>query len=57
MENASVPNEFEDFRLVAFAGLHAFLHGRDDGLRLVLGAVFGTLLGRSCNGVINEHSE
>lgn len=42
----SVPDEFEDFGFGALPLLHPLLHGRDDDLRFILGAVLGTLLGR-----------
>jgi hypothetical protein len=41
-----LPNKLENFRLFAFAQLHALLHGGDDAVRLVFGAVLRALLRR-----------
>lgn len=46
---AHLPNQFEDLWFLAFALLHALLHGGDDRVRLVLGAVLGALFGGSCS--------
>ena len=44
----SLLNQIKDLRFVAFPYLHPISHGHDDVLRLVFSAMFGTLLGRSC---------
>jgi len=44
-----LPNKLKNFRLFAFAQLHALLHGGDDAVRLVFGAVLRALLRRPWN--------
>lgn len=44
-ECSPLPRQLEDFRPVVHPGLHSLLHGDDDRVGLVVGAVLGALLG------------
>lgn len=45
----TIPDKFEYLRLLAFPLLHAILHGGNDAVGFIFGAVLRALLGSSCN--------
>lgn len=56
--SVGLPDELEDLRVISFALQHPVLHRLYDRYGFVLGAVFGTLFGRSCSGETkNERNE
>jgi hypothetical protein len=47
-DHLNIPDELENFRLIPLSLLHPFLHGSNDGVGLIFGAVFGRLFSSPC---------